>query len=62
MCNKAIRENRTAFFLVPDRFKKQELCEIAVEVDPLQLHDISNYLKTQNICGEERSIFFAVCP
>ena len=45
-----MHENPAAFFLVPDRFKTQELCKIAVRVDPWQLNDIPDYLKTQKIC------------
>ena len=37
-------ENPAAFFLVPDHFKTQELCEIVVRVDPWQLDE---KLKTQ---------------
>ena len=29
-----MRINPVVFFLIPDRFKKQEMCIIAVEVDP----------------------------
>ena len=29
-----MRENLVAFFLVPDRFKTQKMCNKAVEIDP----------------------------
>ena len=29
-----MRENLAAFFLVPDRFKTQKMCNKAVEIDP----------------------------
>ena len=45
-------ENSAAFFLVPDRFKKQKMCNEAVEVDPWQLYDIPDYLKTQKMCDD----------
>ena len=47
-----MRENPEVFFLVPDHFKTQELCEIAVEVDPWQLNDVPDYLKTQKMCDD----------
>ena len=47
-----IRENPAAFFLLPDRFKTPELCEIAVGVDPWQLNDIPDYLKTKKMCDD----------
>ena len=45
-----MRENPAAFFLVPDGFKTQELCEIAIWFDPWSLYDIPDYLKTQKMC------------
>ena len=52
MCNHAVRNNPAVFFLVPDRFKTQELCINALEVDPWQLNDIPDYFKTQNMCDK----------
>ena len=37
------------FFLIPDRFKTQEMCIRAVNVDPWHLHDAPNHFKTQEI-------------
>ena len=47
---KNMYKNPAAFFLVPDHFKTQEMCIIALEVDPWQLNDIPDYLKTQKMC------------
>ena len=52
ICNEAVRKSAAAFFLVPDRFKTQEMCIIALEVDPWQLNDIPDYLKTQKMCDD----------
>ena len=40
------------FFLSLIVLKKQELCEIPIEVDPSLLYDIPNYLKTQKMCDD----------
>ena len=45
-----MRKNPPGFFLVPDRFKTQEMCNDAVDVDPWQLNDVLDYLKTQRMC------------
>ena len=47
-----MREDPAAFFLVPDRFKTQEMCNEVLEVDPWQLYDVPDYLKTQEICDK----------
>ena len=52
MCNQAICNKPAVFFLVPDRFKTQELCIKALEVDPWQLNNIPDYLKTQKMCDK----------
>ena len=49
MCNQAVRNNSTVFFLVPVRFKTQELCIKVLEVDPWHLNDIPDYFKTQKM-------------
>ena len=56
MCNQAVRNNAAAFFLVPDRFKTQEMCIKALEVDPWQLKNVPDHFKTQEMCDK------AVCP
>ena len=52
MCNQAVRNNPTVFFLVPDHFKTQELCIKALELDLWQLNDIPDYIKTQEMCDK----------
>ena len=47
-----MHKNPPAFFLVPDCFKTQKLCIMAVNVDPWQLNDIPDYLKIQKMCGD----------
>ena len=42
-------------FLVPDRFKTQEMCIEAVEVDPLELYDVPDNFKTQGTWDDARS-------
>ena len=46
MCTEAVCNNVTLFFLVPNNFKTEEMCIKALEIDPWQLYDISDYLKT----------------
>ena len=48
--HEAVRNNPAVIFLVPDRFKTQELCIKAFEVDPWQLHDVPDHFKTQEMC------------
>ena len=45
-----MRENPAAFFLVPDRFKRQKMCIMALEVDLWQLNYILDYHKIQKMC------------
>ena len=47
-----MRENPAAFFLTPDGFKTQELCEIAIWVDPWSLYDVPDYLITHKMCDD----------
>ena len=47
-----MRAKPAAFFLVPDRFKTQEMCINAVEVDPCHLHDVPDHFKTQEMCDK----------
>ena len=42
-----MRINPAGFFLIPDRFKTQELCIEGVEVNPWQLHYVPDRFKTQ---------------
>ena len=48
--NKAIREDPAVFFLVPDRFKTQEMCIKALEVDSWLLNDVPDHFKMQDGC------------
>ena len=41
-----------AFHLIPDRFKTQEMCIKAVEVDPWHLYDVPDHFKTQEMCDK----------
>ena len=41
-----------AFHRIPDRFKTQEMCIKAVEVDPSFLQLIPDHFKTQGICDK----------
>ena len=50
MCNLAMCIKSAAFFLIPDRFKTQEMCIKGVEVDPWQLGDVSEKDRQKN-CG-----------
>ena len=45
-------ENPAAFFLVPDLFKTQKMCNDAVDVDQWSLYDVPDYLKTQKMCDD----------
>ena len=44
-----MRNGPAVFFLVPDDFKTQRMCEKVVEKDPYQLGDFHDHLKTQEI-------------
>ena len=37
---------------MPDHFKTEELCEMAVGIGPWQRNNIHDYLKTQKMCGD----------
>ena len=43
MFGEVMRVRPAAFFLIFDRFKTQEMCIIAVEVDPWQLDDVPDW-------------------
>ena len=43
MCNDAMCDNPEVFFLVPKRFKTEEVYNEAVKVDPWQLKDVPNH-------------------
>ena len=47
-----MRENPAAFFLVPDHFKTQKMCNDVSDIDPWQLNDVPDYLKTQKMCDD----------
>ena len=49
MCGEAVSNNPAAFFLVPDRFKTQDMCIKTLEVDPWSLYDIPDNLKRQEM-------------
>ena len=44
-------ENPAVFFLFPDRFKTEEICIKALEVDPWQFKDVPNHFKKQEMCN-----------
>ena len=50
MCKEVICNNPAAFFLIPDRFKTQEMCIKAVDVDLWQLWDVPDGYKLQEMC------------
>ena len=50
MCIEAVRNNPSIFFLIPDRFKTQEMRNEAVGVGLFLLEDVPDYLKTQEMC------------
>ena len=50
MGNELMCARPAAFFLVPDRFKTQEICIKAAEADPWQLHSVLDDFKTQEMC------------
>ena len=52
MCNEAMCDNSAAFFLVPESFKTEEMCNQDVEVDPWQLDDVPEHFKTQEMCDD----------
>ena len=37
-------ENPAAFFLIPDQYKTQEMCNMMVKVDPWQLYEVPGWL------------------
>ena len=39
-----------AFHRIPNRFKKQEMCTKAVEVEPLSLGNVPDHLKSREMC------------
>ena len=47
-----MRINPAGFFLIPDRFKTQEMCIEGVEVNPWQLHYVPGPFKTQEMCDK----------
>ena len=61
MCNEAICDNPAELFLIPDRFKTEEMCKEAAEVDPWQLKDVPDHFKTQEMRdGPVRDYLFSV--
>ena len=42
-----MHEKPAAFFLVPNRFKTQIMCNDAIDVYPWSLYDVADYFKTQ---------------
>ena len=51
MCNKIMRINPAVFLLVPDRFKKQEMCIKVLRVGMWRvLEDVPDCFKTQDMC------------
>ena len=58
-----MRDNLAEFFVVPDRFKAQEMCIKTAEVDPWQLDNVSDHLKTQQMCDKVywEDFLLAIC-
>ena len=52
MYNEVMRIMPYTFHHILDRFKTQEMCKKAVEVDPQQLKDAPNHFKTQEMCNK----------
>ena len=52
MCNEIMRSVPNAFHRIPDRFKAQEMCIKAVEVDQWYLYDVPDHFKTQEMCDK----------
>ena len=52
MYNEIMRTIPNAFHCIPDRFKTQEMCNKALEVDPWQLKDVPARFNTQEMCDE----------
>ena len=52
MCEEVMRVRPAAFFLIPDRFKTQEMCNKAVEEGPWWLEHLPHHLKTEEICNK----------
>ena len=50
MFDDAVRNNPAILYLVPDRFKTQEICMKAVEAGLFKLDNVSDYLRTQAVC------------
>ena len=48
-----MQENSAAFFVFPDRFKTENMCIKAVEVDPWQLKDVPDNFKKQKMCDKQ---------
>ena len=42
-----MHEKPAAFFLVPNRFKTQKMCNDAIDVNPWSLYDVADYFTTQ---------------
>ena len=51
MCNEIMRTMLESFGRIPDRFKTQEMCIKAVEVDSSFLQIVPDHFKTQQICN-----------
>ena len=47
MCHEIMLISPTSFYLIPERFKTQEMC-----IDPRQLDDIPDHFKTPEICNK----------
>ena len=52
MCNRAMCEHPSSFFILPDHFKRQGLCNEGVMVVPSDLRNVSNSFKTQETCDD----------
>ena len=45
ICDEVVSNNPAVFFLVSDRFKTQDMCIKALEVDPWSAYDIPHNFK-----------------
>ena len=52
MCNKKILPDGCAFFLIPDCFKTQEMCDEAKARSPHMLRHVPDLFKAQEMCDK----------
>ena len=52
MCEEVMNVRLATFFLIPDRFKTQKMCNKASEEDPSSLMYVPDHFKTQKKCAK----------